>query len=82
MSRVGTRLGLLRPGAPFEELHDAMVDLTPQRAAAFREVDGELTSPAFWRRYLRLDPLECGVVPAEVATVESEAPLIPEVALG
>ncbi len=54
----------------------------PQRAAAFRDVDGELTSPAFWRRYLRLDPLGCGVVPAEVATVESEAPLIPELALG
>jgi endonuclease-3 len=29
VSRVGTRLGLLRPKAPFEELHDAMVDLTP-----------------------------------------------------
>ncbi len=27
--RVGTRLGLLRPGAPFEELHDAMLRLTP-----------------------------------------------------
>lgn len=32
VSRVGTRLGLLRPGAPFEELHDAMVDLTPPGA--------------------------------------------------
>ena len=29
VSRVGTRLGLFRPGAPFEELHDAMLDLTP-----------------------------------------------------
>jgi endonuclease-3 len=29
VSRVGTRLGLLRPGAPFEELHDAMLALTP-----------------------------------------------------
>jgi endonuclease-3 len=29
VSRVGTRLGLLRPKAPFEELHDAMVALTP-----------------------------------------------------
>jgi len=28
VSRVGTRLGLLRPGAPFEELHDAMLALT------------------------------------------------------
>lgn len=29
VSRVGTRLGLLRPGAPFEELHDDMLALTP-----------------------------------------------------
>jgi len=28
VSRVATRLGLLRPGAPFEELHDAMLRLT------------------------------------------------------
>ena len=32
VSRVGTRLRLLRPKAPFEELHDAMVDLTPAGA--------------------------------------------------
>jgi endonuclease-3 len=29
VSRVGTRLGLFRPGAPFEEMHDAMLELTP-----------------------------------------------------
>lgn len=29
VSRVGTRLGLFRPGAPFEELHDEMLTLTP-----------------------------------------------------
>ena len=29
VSRVGMRLGLLRDGAPFEELHDAMLALTP-----------------------------------------------------
>jgi endonuclease-3 len=29
VSRVGTRLHLLRPGAPFEELHDQMLALTP-----------------------------------------------------
>lgn len=29
VSRVGTRLGLFRPGAPFEELHDDMLALTP-----------------------------------------------------
>jgi endonuclease-3 len=32
VSRVATRLGLLRPKAPFDELHDAMLDLTPQGA--------------------------------------------------
>jgi endonuclease-3 len=30
VSRVGTRLGLLRAGAPFEELHDQMLALTPR----------------------------------------------------
>jgi len=30
VSRVGTRLGLFRPGAPFEELHDQMLALTPE----------------------------------------------------
>ncbi len=29
VSRVGTRLRLFRPGAPFEELHDQMLALTP-----------------------------------------------------
>jgi endonuclease-3 len=29
VSRVGTRLGLLRPGAPFEELHEEMLALSP-----------------------------------------------------
>jgi len=29
VSRVGTRLGLFPPGAPFEELHDRMLTLTP-----------------------------------------------------
>ena len=28
VSRVGTRLGLFRPGAPFEELHDTMLAIT------------------------------------------------------
>jgi len=32
VSRVGTRLGLFRPKAPFEELHDAMLALTPRGA--------------------------------------------------
>jgi endonuclease-3 len=30
VSRVGTRLGLFRPKAPFVELHDAMLELTPR----------------------------------------------------
>src|SRR5689334_17728544 len=30
VSRVGSRLGMFRPGAPFEELHDAMLELTPK----------------------------------------------------
>ena len=29
VSRVGTRLDLFRPGAPFEELHDQMLAITP-----------------------------------------------------
>jgi endonuclease-3 len=32
VSRVATRLGLLRPKASFDELHDAMLDLTPAGA--------------------------------------------------
>jgi endonuclease III len=28
VSRVGTRLGMFRPKAPFEELHDTMLALT------------------------------------------------------
>jgi endonuclease-3 len=30
VSRVGTRLGLFRAGAPFEELHDTMLEITPR----------------------------------------------------
>ena len=33
VGRVGTRLGLFRPGAPLEELHDDMLALTPAGAA-------------------------------------------------
>jgi endonuclease-3 len=32
VSRVGTRLALFRPGAPFEELHDEMLAITPPGA--------------------------------------------------
>ena len=30
VSRVSTRLGLFRPGAPFEEMHDVMLAFTPR----------------------------------------------------
>jgi endonuclease-3 len=30
VSRVGIRLGLFPPKAPFEQLHDTMLDLTPR----------------------------------------------------
>jgi len=30
VSRVGARLGLFRPGAPFEEMHDDLLALTPR----------------------------------------------------
>ncbi len=33
VSRVATRLGLLRPGAPFGELHDELAAITPAGAA-------------------------------------------------
>ena len=29
VSRVGTRLGLFRPGAPLQEMHDEMLAITP-----------------------------------------------------
>jgi len=29
VSRVGTRLALFRPGAPFQEMHDEMLEITP-----------------------------------------------------
>jgi endonuclease-3 len=32
VSRVGMRLRLLRPGAPFEELHDELLAITPPGA--------------------------------------------------
>ncbi len=32
VSRVGARLGLFRPGAPFQEMHDTMLAITPPGA--------------------------------------------------
>ena len=56
VSRVGTRLGLLRAGAPFEQLHDQMLALTPPGAELELHVNllrhGRRTcharSPACW----------------------------------
>ena len=45
----------------------------PQRAAAFREYDAELTSPAFWYRYLRLDEQEAATARPAAATVRPAA---------
>ena len=44
----------------------------PERAAAFRGYDAELTSPAFWRRYLRLKAQEIAVTQPEVARDDRE----------
>lgn len=54
----------------------------PQRAAAFREVDADLTSPEFWRRYLRIEAEEIGVTRPEDAVGEPVTPLVRELALG
>ena len=34
VSRVGTRLGMFRPRAPFKELHDTMLAITPARSSS------------------------------------------------
>jgi endonuclease-3 len=61
VSRVGTRLGLFRPGAPFEELHDEMLAFTPRGQALEFHVNllrhGRRTChaqrPACWECVLR-----------------------------
>ena len=47
----------------------------PQRAAAFRERDAELTSPGFWRRYLRMEEREPSMARPGAAASGQEAPL-------
>ena len=50
----------------------------PQRAAEFREYDGELTSPAFWRRHLGLDAPKRDEARQELAAGKVEVPPVPE----
>jgi endonuclease III len=56
VSRVGTRLGLFRPGAPFEELHDTMLELTPPG----EELELHLNLLRHGRRICHARRPECG----------------------
>ena len=56
VSRVGTRLGLFRPGAPFEELHDEMLRLTP----AGQEVELHINLLRHGRRTCHAHRPACG----------------------
>jgi endonuclease III len=57
VSRVGTRLGLLRPGAPFDELHDQMLALTPPGL----ELEFHINLLRHGRRTCHARAPECGV---------------------
>ncbi len=59
VSRVGMRLRLLRPGAPFEELHDAMLALTPPG----QELELHLNLLRHGRRCCHARRPECGACP-------------------
>jgi endonuclease III len=56
VSRVGMRLGLLRAGAPFEELHDAMLAITPPG----EELERHLNLLRHGRRTCHARRPECG----------------------
>jgi endonuclease III len=56
VSRVGTRLGLFRPGAGFEEMHDEMLALTPPGA----ELELHLNLLRHGRRTCHARRPECG----------------------
>ena len=56
VSRVGMRLGLLRAGAPFEELHDTMLDITPPG----EELELHLNLLRHGRRICHARRPECG----------------------
>ena len=56
VSRVGMRLGLLRAGAPFEELHDTMLAITPPG----EELELHLNLLRHGRRICHARRPECG----------------------
>ncbi len=55
VSRVGTRLGLFRSGAPFEEMHDSMLEFTP----AGEELELHLNLLRHGRRTCHARPPAC-----------------------
>jgi endonuclease-3 len=59
VSRVGTRLGLFRPGAPFAELHDDMLALTPRG----QELEFHVNLLRHGRRTCHAQRPECPVCP-------------------
>jgi endonuclease-3 len=59
VSRVGMRLRLLRPGAPFTELHDAMLALTPPGA----ELELHVNLLRHGRRTCHAQRPACGACP-------------------
>ena len=56
VSRVGTRLGLFRPKAPFEEMHDEMLAITPQG----QELEFHINLLRHGRRTCHARRPECG----------------------
>ncbi len=56
VSRVGTRLGLFRPKAPFEEMHDEMLAITPQG----QELEFHINLLRHGRRTCHARKPECG----------------------
>jgi endonuclease III len=69
VSRVGTRLGLFRPGAPFSELHDdmlAMVDAITrddEEAEGRQELELHINLLRHGRRTCHAQRPECGACP-------------------
>jgi endonuclease-3 len=59
VSRVGTRLGLFRPGAPFEELHDEMLALTPRG----QQLELHVNLLRHGRRICHAQRPQCGACP-------------------
>jgi endonuclease-3 len=56
VSRVGTRLGLFRPTAPFEEMHDEMLAITPRG----QELEFHINLLRHGRRTCHARRPECG----------------------